>query len=134
MTGPHGDKGTILWVNNIMLYKQGKHPAETKIFLQWWSEHQKDLWTKGHMSVLPVRKSFAADPYFQDNPEIKFILDNYLPVAKTTAALATEIFPKLNDVEGEGALQTLSQSILQGKDVGSSAKAAADRLKSVIED
>jgi multiple sugar transport system substrate-binding protein len=134
MTGTHGDKGTIYWVNNIMLYKQGKHPAETKIFLQWWSEHQKDLWTKGHMSVLPVRKSFAADPYFQENPEIKFILDNYLPIAKTTATHATEIFPKLNDVEGEGALQTLSQSILQGKDVGSSAKAAADRLKSAIED
>ena len=134
LTGPHGDKGTIFWVNNIMLYKQGKHPAETKLFLEWWSEHQKDLWTKGHNTQLPVRKSFAADPYFQDNPETKFILDNYLPIAKTTATHATEIFPKLNDVEGEGALQTLSQSILQGKDVGSSAKAAADRLNSVLED
>jgi multiple sugar transport system substrate-binding protein len=134
MTGPHGDKGTIYWVNNIMLYKQGKHPAETKLFLAWWSEHQKDLWTKGHNTQLPVRKSFAADPYFQDNPETKFILDNYLPIAKTTATHATEIFPKLNDVEGEGALQTLSQSILQGKDVGSAAKAAADRLNSVLED
>ena len=134
MTGPHGDKGTIYWVNNIMLYKQGKHPAETKVFLAWWSEHQKDLWTKGHNTQLPVRKSFAADPYFQNNPETTFILDNYLPLGKTTATHATEIFPKLNDVEGEGALQALSQSILQGKDVGSSAKAAADRLKSVLED
>jgi multiple sugar transport system substrate-binding protein len=134
MTGPHGEKGTIFWVNNIMLYKQGKHPAETKVFLAWWSEHQKDLWTKGHNTQLPVRKSFAADPYFQDNPETKFILDNYLPIAKTTATHATEIFPKLNDVEGEGALQTLSQSILQGKDVSSSVKTAADRLKSVLED
>jgi multiple sugar transport system substrate-binding protein len=134
LVGPHGDKGTIYWVNNIMLYKQGKHPTETKVFLVWWSEHQKDLWTKGHNGQLPVRKSFAADPYFQSNPETKFILDNYLPVAKTTATHATEIFPKLNDVEGEGALQTLSQSILQGKEVGASAKAAADRLKSVLED
>jgi multiple sugar transport system substrate-binding protein len=134
LIGPHGDKGTIYWVNNIMLYKQGKHPAETKVFLAWWSEHQKDLWTKGHNGQLPARKSFAADPYFQDNPETKFILANYLPVGKTTATHATEIFPKLNDVEGEGALQTLSQSILQGKDVGSSVKAAADRLKSVLED
>jgi multiple sugar transport system substrate-binding protein len=134
MTGPHGDKGTIYWVNNIMLYKQGKHPAETKVFLEWWSEHQKDLWTKGHNTQLPVRKSFAADPYFQNNPETKFILDNYIPIAKTTATKATQIFPKLNDVEGEGALQSLAQSLLQGKDVGASQKAASDRLNSVLQD
>jgi multiple sugar transport system substrate-binding protein len=134
LVGPHGDKGTIFWVNNIMVYKQSKYPAETKIFLEWWSEHQKDLWTKGHVTQLPTRKSFAADPYFQDNAETKFILDNYLPVAKTTATHATGIFPKLNEVEGEGALQSLSQSLLQGKDVDSSVKTAADRLKSILED
>ncbi len=133
-TGPHGDQGTIFWVNNIMLYKQGKHPAESKLFLEWWSEHEKDLWTKGHVTQLPPRKSFASDPYFQNNAETKFILENYVPVAKTTATHATEIFPKLNDVEGEGALQALSQSLLQGKDVDSSVKTAADRLKSIIED
>jgi multiple sugar transport system substrate-binding protein len=133
-TGPHGEQGTIFWVNNIMLYKQGKHPEEAKIFLQWWSEHEKDLWTKGHVTQLPTRKSFASDPYFQNNAETKFILENYLPVAKITATHATEIFPKLNDVEGEGALQALSQSLLQGKDVNSSVKTASDRLKSIIED
>jgi multiple sugar transport system substrate-binding protein len=134
LVGPHGDKGTIWWVNNIMLYKQGKHPAETKVFLEWWSEHEKDLWTKGHNRQLPVRKSFVADPYFQGNAGTKFMLDNYMPVAKTTATHATEIFPKLNDVEGEGALQSLSQSLLQGKDVNSSVKTAAERLKSLLED
>jgi multiple sugar transport system substrate-binding protein len=134
LVGPHGDKATIFWFNNIMLYKQGKHPAETKIFLEWWSEHQKDLWTKGHVTQLPTRKSFVADPYFQGNAETMFILNNYVPVAKTTATHATGIFPKLNDVEGEGALQSLAQSLLQGNDVNSSVKKAADRLKSVLED
>ena len=134
LVGPHGDQGTVFWVNNIMLYKQGKHPAEAKEFLQWWSEHQKDLWTKGNVSQLPVRKSFVADPFFQNNPELKFILENYVPVAKTTATHATEIFPKLNDVEGEGVMQTLMQSLLQGKDVDSSVKAASGRLKSIMEE
>ncbi len=134
LTGPHGDQGTIYWVNNIMLYKQSKHPEESKIFLVWWSEHEKDLWTKGHVTQLPTRKSFAADPYFQENPETKFILENYVPIGKTTATHATGIFPKLNDVEGEGALQTLSQSLLQGKDVETSVKTAADRLKSIMEE
>jgi multiple sugar transport system substrate-binding protein len=134
LSGPHGEQGTIFWVNNIMLYKQGKHPAETKLFLEWWSDHEKDLWTKGHVTQLPTRKSFAADPYFQENAETKYILENYIPIAKTTATHGTEIFPKLNDVEGEGALQALTQSLLQGKDVNSSVKTASDRLKSILED
>jgi ABC-type glycerol-3-phosphate transport system substrate-binding protein len=118
----------------VMLYRQGKHPAESKMFLEWWSEREKDLWTKGHVTQLPTRKSFASDSYFQDNPETKFILQNYVPVGKTTATHATGIFPKLNDVEGEGALQTLSQSLLQAKDVDNSVKTAADRLRSIMED
>ena len=134
LTGPHGDQGTISWVNNIMLYKQGKHPAEAKEFLKWWSEHEKDLWTKGHVTQLPVRKSFTADPYFQGDAETKFILENYVPVGKSTATHATEIFPKLNDVEGEGVMQTLMQNLLQGKDVDGSVKAASERLKSILED
>src|SRR5215469_753033 len=134
LIGPHGDQGTIFCVNNIMLYKQGKHPDEAKIFLEWWSEHEKDLWTKGHVTQLPVRKSFAADPYFQNNAETKFILDNYVPVGKTTAALSTEIFPKLNEIEGEGVMQTFMQNLLQGKDVNASVKQASDRVKSIMED
>ncbi|MBV9488606.1 MAG: sugar ABC transporter substrate-binding protein [Verrucomicrobia bacterium] len=134
LAGPHGDQGTIFWVNNIMLYKQGKHPAETKEFLEWWSEHQKDLWTKGHVTQLPVRKSFAADPYFQGNAETRFILENYVPIGKTTATHAAEIFPKLNEVEGEGVMQTLMQKLLQGQDVTASVKAAASRLDSIMEE
>lgn len=57
-----------------------------------------------------------------------------MPIARTTATHATEIFPKLNDVEGEGALQALSQSLLQGKDVNASVKAASDRLQSIMEE
>jgi multiple sugar transport system substrate-binding protein len=117
-----------------MLYKQSKHPAEAKVFLQWWSEHEKDLWTKGHVTQLPVRKSFAADPYLQDNTETAFILSNYVPVGKNTATHASEIFPKLNDVEGEGVMQTLVQNLLQGKDVNASIKEASDRLKSIMTD
>ena len=41
LVGPHDEKGTIFWVNNIMVYKQGKHPAETKIFLEWWSSTRR---------------------------------------------------------------------------------------------
>jgi multiple sugar transport system substrate-binding protein len=132
LAGPHGDHGTIYWVNNIMLYQQSKHPAETKEFLEWWSEHELDLWTKGHVSQLPVRASFANDSYFQSNAEIKSILDNYVPIGETTATHASSIFPELNEVEGEGVMQTLVQNLLQGKDVKESVKTAAARIKSIM--
>jgi multiple sugar transport system substrate-binding protein len=34
LEGPHGDRATIFWVNNIMLYTQTQHPEETKTFLK----------------------------------------------------------------------------------------------------
>jgi multiple sugar transport system substrate-binding protein len=134
MAGRHGDRGTVYWVNPVMLFKQSKHPAEAKVFLEWWSEHEKDLWLKGHVTQLPVRKSFMADPYFQDNPETKSIIDNYLPLAKTTATHSTQIFPKLNEIEGEGVMQTLMQNLLQGKPVDASVKEAASRENSILEE
>ena len=57
-----------------------------------------------------------------------------MPVGKTTAALATQIFPKLNEIEGEGVMQTLMQNLLQGKAVDDSIKQASDRVKSIMED
>jgi multiple sugar transport system substrate-binding protein len=134
MVGPHGDRGTVYWVNPVMVFKQSKHPAEAKVFLEWWSEHEKGLWLKGHVTQLPVRKSFIADPYFQENPETKSIIDNYLPLGKTTATHSTQIFPKLNEIEGEGVMQTLIQNLLQGKAVDASVKEAASRVNSIMEE
>jgi hypothetical protein len=37
-------------------------------------------------------------------------------------------------VEGEGVMQTLMQTILQGKDVDASVKSATERLNSILED
>ncbi|MBV9674230.1 MAG: sugar ABC transporter substrate-binding protein [Verrucomicrobia bacterium] len=134
IASPDGKHGTVFWVNNVMVYQQSKHPAEAKQFLAWWSEHEIALWTKGHVSQLPVRKSFASQSYFQDNPETKFILENYVPIGLTTATHAPSIFPALNEVEGEGVMQTLVQSLLQGREVDSSVHSAADRIKSIMND
>jgi multiple sugar transport system substrate-binding protein len=80
---PHGTQGTVHWVNNVMIYKQTKHPDETKTFMKWSSENQKPLWTDGHTGGLVVRKSYATDPYFQNDTNLKIIFDKWLPVAKT---------------------------------------------------
>lgn len=132
MEGPHGDVGTIFWVNNIMVYRQTQHPEETKTFLKWWSQNQLPLWTEGDTGQLPVRESFAQDSYFQENEVRSYIIDTYVPVGRTTATHAEGIFPALNEVEGEGVMQTLIQQIWQGQDLTSAVEQANQRLESIV--
>jgi multiple sugar transport system substrate-binding protein len=132
LTGAHGDKGTIFWVNNIMVYKQTRHPDEVKVFLKWWSQNEKPLWTAGGTRQLPVRKSFASDPYFTHSAELSEIIRDYVPVGKTTATAAPGIFPALNDVEGEGAFQTMTQQLWQGKPLAEITATAKARLSQLV--
>lgn len=132
IASPHGDTGTIAWVNNIMLYTQSEHPEEAKTFLTWWSENLLPLWTEGHLTQLPVRQSIADDAYFTENPNLKLILDEWVPVAKTTGTHFDGIFPALNEVEGEGVMQTLVQDLLQGKDVNESMTKAEERMRQIV--
>lgn len=134
LAGMHGDKGTIFWVNNIMVYEQTKHPEETKTFLKWWSKNQLPLWTKGHSGQLPARSSIAADDYFKKDEAGAFVLENYVPVGKTTATNAAGIFPALNDLEGEGAMQAFAQELWQGKPIGPIVDTAEARLKSILKE
>jgi multiple sugar transport system substrate-binding protein len=134
LAGMHGDKGTIFWVNNIMVYEQTKHPEETKTFLKWWSKNQLPLWTKGNSGQLPTRTSIAADDYFKKDEARAYVLDNYVPVGKTTATSAAGIFPALNDLEGEGAMQAFAQELWQGKPIDQVVDTAEARLKSILKE
>ena len=133
LTAPHGDKGTVSWVNNTMLYEQSEHKDEAKEFLRWRLDNLLPLWTEGHVTQIPVRQSIADDPYFTGNANMNFIIQNWVPVGKGTGAQAEGIFPDLNEVEGEGVLQTLAQDLLQGKDVAESMEKAEERLKVIVE-
>lgn len=134
LAGPNGDKGTIFWVNNIMVYEQTKYPDQVKTFLKWWSKNQMPLWTKGHTGQLPTRKSIADNEAVKADAARSYVLENYVPVGKTTATNAAGIFPALNDVEGEGAMQAFAQELWQGKPVGPIVDAAETRLKSILKE
>lgn len=116
LEGPHGDKGTICWANNIMMYKDGKHQKETKEFLKWWSENQKTLWTEGGCGGVPIKKSFSEDPFFKQNEIVNKILTQYVPVGKSTATGYSGLFPELNEIEGDSLLMNAIQGIMMKKD------------------
>jgi multiple sugar transport system substrate-binding protein len=133
LAGPHGDKGTIAWVNNIMIYQQTKVPEQTKTFLKWWSKNQLLAWTEGHSRNIPARKSIAANAYFTADPIRKAVIETYLPVGKGTGFAAPAIFPALNAIEGDGVMQSLAQEILQGKDVAPALARAEPKLKEIVQ-
>jgi multiple sugar transport system substrate-binding protein len=132
LAGKHGDKATIFWVNNIMIYQQTQHPDEVKTFLKWWSKNQTPLWSKGKCGQIPARKSISADAYFTNNQPLSYVIASYIPTGKTTATNASGIFPALNDLEGEGVMQSFAQELWQGKDLNSILDTAEARLKSVV--
>ncbi|TDF93285.1 ABC transporter substrate-binding protein [Paenibacillus piri] len=130
--GPHGETATIRWANNMMVYKQSKHPAEAKKFLTWWLENNTPLWTEGHSNQLPARKTVAKNDYFQKDEHVKFILDHYVPIGTGTGARYPSSFPELNEIEGEGLMQTLTQELIMGKDPTESMKKAETKIKEIM--
>jgi multiple sugar transport system substrate-binding protein len=130
--GPHGDLGTIFWVNNIMMYEQTQHPEEAETFLKWWSENQLPLWTEGNSTQIPARSSFIADAVGGDE-RYQYIVDTYLPIGRTTAAsFEGGIFPELSEIEGEGVLQTLTQQIFQGAPANDVLGQAEARMNDIL--
>jgi multiple sugar transport system substrate-binding protein len=132
LSGPHGEQGTVRWVNNLMIYKQTKHPKEAKEFLKWWSENNTPLWTEGHTGNLPARISISKEDYIQTNEMIKTILEKYVPIGQTTGAKYPSAFPQLNEIEGEGLMFTLIQDIMLGKDPKETMEKADKKIKEIM--
>ena len=59
---------------------------------------------------------------------------NNLALLYATATNADGIFPALNEVEGEGVMQTMVQELWQGKEVGAILDAAEARLRSIVKE
>lgn len=131
LEGFHGDQGTIFWVNNIMMYEQTQHPEEAKTFLKWWSQNQLPLWTEGNTTQMPARSSFVDDAV-GDRENYRYIVENYLPVGKTTGYAAEGIFPELSEIEGEGVMQTLIQQLWQGRDLEEIMAQAESRMQDIM--
>jgi multiple sugar transport system substrate-binding protein len=130
LKSPSGKTGTIYWVNNLMAYK-GSYDVEG--MYEWYSAYEslmKAYWSKGLVTGLPVRKSFASIPSVANNPQISIPLKEWLPVAKTTASQGHSLSPGLNALEGSSGLAVMTQQIIQGSQ---SAKSILSAVQPAIE-
>src|SRR5690606_28347898 len=101
----------------IMIYKSTKYPEQTKVFLKWWSENGKTMWTNGQAAGFHARKSILQDAYWQNDALRKQITNQYLPIIKTTGSALTGGLPELNEIEGDGSASRAIQMIIAKKPV-----------------
>jgi multiple sugar transport system substrate-binding protein len=134
LQGPHGDYGTINFVNNIMVYKQSENPQAALTFLRWWAENQIPLWTEGGVGAIPARKGFLEHEFFQSNEDLIYAAENYVPISKTMSAPVGGTFPALNTIDGDGFLRSLAEQLWQGVPAAEAVVPAQAHLVEILED
>lgn len=112
LTSPSGKKGTIFWVAPLMAYK-GANMVGVNDFFASYLNLMGAYWKQGLVSLLPARKSLAPIA-IKETPSAAIPLNEWLPIAKTTAAVGTSLSPGLNAVEGSPALGVFTQQLISG--------------------
>lgn len=133
LAGPHGDKTALEFINNIMMYKNTPDQASSEAFLLYYMKNIHTYWDSKVLSALPVLKSIASSPAYASDPIVTQIIKEYVPVAKTFAALGTASTANTAILDGGQALNAFTQSILTGKGDAKTILAAFDSgMKSVV--
>ncbi|MEA5454957.1 extracellular solute-binding protein [Sinomonas sp. JGH33] len=133
VSGPHGDKGTLVFPNNIMMYKNTPSQESSEAFLVAYLGQIKQLWQQKLMNSLPVFKSITDLPEFTSDPNNVKVVKEWQPIAKTFAARGKKLSANTAVLDGGQALTQFAQTVLSGKgDAKTALKALEDGLKSVV--
>ena len=114
LVGPHGDKGTIYWINNLMMYKNTPSQASSEAFMLYYLKNIHLYWKTGLFGFAPVLKSVVNLPIVQKNANLAKAVAEWVPVGKTLGSLDTDLFPALNAVDGGPALVQWAQAVIEG--------------------
>lgn len=114
MTGPHGDKGTISFLNNLMMYTETPSQAGSEAFLDYYIKNMKSLWTTNVIPQLPILKSIIATPEFQQQKNKLKCIKEWVPVAKTYAAQGHQLGVIEASIDAGQALNAFTQTVLSG--------------------
>lgn len=130
LAGPHGDKGSLTFANNIMMYKNTPSQAGSEAFLVWYLSQIKTFWQQSVVGAMPVLKSIVDSKEFQADPRQVKIIKEWQPVGKTFGTKSAHLFGNLAAVDGGQAINKFTQTMLGGK---TDAKTALANLQKGIE-
>ena len=115
LAGPHGDKATLAYVNNIMMYTNTPSQEGSEAFVDYYIRGMKTYWQTSVISALPVLQSIVDMPEFQKSGNKVKAVKEYLPIAETYAARSSEVFPAIAQVDGSQPLAQFTQTVLGGQ-------------------
>lgn len=130
LAGPHGDKATLAFGNNIMMYKGTPSQEGSEAFLVWYLGQLKNLWQQDVVPALPVLQSIVDSPEFQADTQNVKIIKEWQPISKTFGSQSANLFGDLAAVDGGQAITQFTQTMLAGK---TDAKTALQALQNGIE-
>ena len=130
LTGPHGDTGTVYYINPLMMFPTTPSQESSEAFLAWYLDNIHLYWTTGVETDLPVKKSITQLPIIQNNKNLVKSVNEWQPIGKTIGAQTDHAFAALNTVDGGTATAKFVQQIVQG---GQSSKAILTTLQSSLE-
>ena len=134
LANAEGKKLGLYFVNGIMGYKSTKHPDETMKFIDFWSQHGKDLFLGGASGVSP-RKSIDSDPAFDSAPLYREATKAWgAPVGQPLFALAANGSAALNTIDGDSTMLDLERALFAGKDVDKAIAAAQVKVQQFVEE
>jgi len=131
LTGPHGDKAALHFVNSVMMYAKTPSQQASEAFLTYYLKNIHQYWDAALINGVPVLKSITASDAFTKNPAQVKIVKEYTPISTTYAARGTKLTAGLAAVDGGQALTQFAQTMLQGK---TDSKTALTTLQSGIEE
>ncbi|GAB3393697.1 extracellular solute-binding protein [Humibacter soli] len=130
LKGPHGDTGTVYYINPLMMFDTSPSQDSSEAFLAWYLDQIHQYWTSGVETDLPVKKSITKLPVIQNDKNLVKSVDVWQPIGKTIGARTDHAFAALNTVDGGSATATFVQQIAQGQQ---SSKQILQTLQSSLE-
>lgn len=115
LTGPHGDKGCLIYENNLMMYKNTPSQQGSEAFLQWYVKNMKVYWEQNLGTGLPVLKSIVNLPSFQSRTNSVKVIKEWQPVGKSLAARGLTLSSQIGDIDSSTPLFQFAQQVLGGK-------------------
>jgi multiple sugar transport system substrate-binding protein len=115
LTAPHGDKGTVMYINNIMMYANTPSQKDSEAFVTHYIQNIHTLWEKRLIAELPTLKSIVNSSSFKSDPQQLALAKLWQPVAKTIAAQSVPLTATLASIDGSQEAINFTQTMLAGK-------------------
>ena len=129
IAGPHGDKGTLVVQNNVMMYKNTPSQEGSEALLLHWLKNMHQFWDQALVNGLPVLKSIAESPAFQKRPNYVKMVKEYQPIGTSYATRGKTIGGAQSKMDGNSAMYQFGQAVLSSK---TDAKAALTTLSNAL--